>query len=78
MGEDAEEDGLLGAILASDGCNLGTQFTVNVLEAAEFLDVEFWDYLVKQFYWQQGIPKVIYSNRLKSMSGIGILFTASN
>ena len=47
LGEDAEEDGFLGSVLSGYGRDLGAQGTIDVLESAEFLYVEFLDHLLK-------------------------------
>lgn len=45
LGEDAEEDGFLGAVLSGYGCDLGAQSAIYILEAAESLYVEFLDHI---------------------------------
>lgn len=47
LGEDAEEDGFLGSVLSGYGRDLGAQSAIDILEASEFLYVEFLDHILK-------------------------------
>ena len=63
LGKDSEEDGFLGSILSSYGRDLGAQSAINILEAAEFLYVEFLDHNVT---WYMGMLMAISFLRASS------------
>lgn len=68
LGENAQKDCFLGAVLSCDGCDLGTEFTVNVLESMEFLNVEFLNHYVvlEEIYWRKFLNSIAISTSSRS------------